>query len=43
MQASFEAEVESLELSKSVATFVLKKIKEKANEKHDRNVFWNKS
>jgi len=42
-QASFEAEVESLELSKSVAAFVLKRIKEKANEKHDRNVFWNKS
>merc|ERR1711972_854499 len=39
-EASFEAEVESLVLSKSVAAFVLKKIKEKANEKHDRNVFW---
>ena len=43
LQASFEAELDSLELSKSVAAFVLKKIKEKATEKHDRNVFWNKS
>ena len=31
-QASFEAEVEQLEISKRVADFVVKKIKEKAKE-----------
>ena len=31
-QASFEAEVEQLGISKSVADFVVKKIKEKAKE-----------
>ena len=40
-QASFEAEVEQLEINKRVADFVVKKIKEKAKEEQRAGQFPN--